>query len=180
MTRLLLSLLLLPAAALFAQTPAPLAPLAPDGFVTLSQIVSEFAAQPDAAAQKYNGQRILIYGRVGQVEQSDDIEGNPLVIFLQLPNQTTPDVRCIFTLADIPEWGQNATVQISEDGSQAVISHRNQQGNVNKDHVFAVVGQNQGIHGTFDRFVAGDIVLKNCKKANPEKLADILKQNAVQ
>lgn len=156
-----------------AQAPA-LQPLPPDGFVTLAQVVNDFSTQPDAAAQKYAGQRLLVYGRIGNIAQSDDSAGNPLEIYLQLPSTTTPDVKCVFTQADIPEWGQNATVQISEDGSQAVIFHRNQEGTLNKQHVFAVEGQTVGVHGTFDRFEAGDVILKDCKKLNPEKLTPIL------
>jgi hypothetical protein len=162
-----------------AQSPAALPPLPPDGFVTLAQVVNDFSTQPDAAAQKYNGQRILVYGRVGDLAQSGDSAGNPLEIFLQLPSTSTPDVKAVFTLADIPEWGQNATLQISEDGSQAVIFHRNQEGNVTKQHVFAVEGENLGVRGTFDRFEAGDVVLKDCEKVAPEKLAPILQRNGI-
>lgn len=170
--------LLVTATGLFAQT-AQLAPLPPDGFVTLQQVVSDFSTQPDAAAQKYNGQRILVYGRVGQVAQSQDAEGNPLEIYLQLANNNTPDVKCVFTLADLPGWSQDSTIQIPDDGSQAGIFRRGRDGNVKDEKAFVTVGQNIGVHGTFDRFVAGDVVLKDCKKLGPEKLMEVLKQNGI-
>lgn len=172
-------LLLTAMAGAFAQNTPALPPLPPDGFVTLQQIVGDFTAQPQAALQKYQGQRVLVYGRVGQVAQANDSEGNPLNVFLQLPNNPTPDVKCVFTLADIPGWAQDAEVQIPDDGSQAVIARRNQEGNVTREKPFVVVGQNVGIHGTFDRFEAGDVVLKDAKKAGPEKLAEILNQHGI-
>src|SRR5262249_46584824 len=129
--------------------------------------------------QKYQGQRILVYGRIGQVAQANDSEGNPLNVFLQLANNPTPDVKCIFTLADIPGWAQDAEIQIPDDGSQAVIARRNRDGNVSRERPFVVVGQNVGIHGTFDRFEAGDVVLKDAKKVAPEKLMEILQQHGI-
>lgn len=164
--------------AVFAQTPA-LPPLPPDGFVTLQQIIGDFAAQPEAAAQKYQGQRVLVYGRVGQVAQSDDAEGNPLDVFLQLPNNPTPDVKCVFTLAELPGWAQDSQVVIPDDGSQAVISRRNAEGEVKDQRPFVIVGENVGIHGTFDRFVAGDIILKDAKKVGPEKLREVLNEHGI-
>jgi hypothetical protein len=166
------------ATAVFAQS-AALPPLPPDGFVTLEQIVSDFASQPQVAADKYNGQQIVVYGRVGPVAQSDDEAGDPLVVFLQLANTPTPDVKCVFPLADLPEWSDTAGVQISEDGSQAVLFHRGKDGNVMKQHVFATTGQTLGICGTFDRLVAGDIVLKDCEKVGAEKLTKILQAHGI-
>ncbi len=170
--------LLVTAAGLFAQT-AALSPLPPDGFVTLAQVMSDFSSQPEAATQKYNGQRLLVYGRVGQIAQSQDSAGNPLQIFLQQANDTTPDVKCTFTLADLPDWTQNAGIKVSEDGSQASMFHRNGDGTINKEHALFTVGQTVGIHGTFDSFVAGDVGLKDCKKVATEKLMGVLKEHGI-
>lgn len=170
--------LLLSITGLFAQSPT-LAPLPPDGFVTLTQVVSDFSSQPQAALQKYQGQRIFVYGRVGQVAQSDDAAGNPLNVFLQLADNPTPDVKCVFTQADIPEWGQGAQLQISSDDNQAVMFHRNREGNVGTEKPFVVEGQTVGIRGTFDNFVAGDVVLKDCNKETPEKLMKVLKEHGI-
>jgi hypothetical protein len=170
--------LLVKATGLFAQT-AQLTPLPPDGFVTLAQVVSDFSSQPEAALQKYNGQRILVYGRVGQIAQSQDSAGNPLQVFLQQANNNTPDVKCIFTLSDLPGWTQDATIQISEDGSQASVSRRGRDGNVKDESAYFTVGENVGVHGTFDNFVAGDVVLKDCKKLRPEKLMEVLKEHGI-
>jgi len=174
--KLSLLALLLSATVLSAQT---LAPLPPDGFVTLAQIVADFSAAPDAATQKYSGQRVLVYGTVGQISQGDDNSSSPLSVFLQLPNNTTPDVKCIFTLSDIPEGGQDAAVQISGDGRQATLFHRNREGDLNGQKPFITVGQNLGIRGTFDQLVAGDIVLKDAKKEDKGKLMEILKQHGI-
>jgi hypothetical protein len=167
--------LLLSATALFAQTP-PLAPLPPDGFVTLQQVVSDFSTQPEAAAQKYNGARILVYGRVGVVEKSDDINGNPLVTYLQLANNPTPDVKCVFDDGDIP----SENVSINSDQTQVTVAKRNDEGAIHDKHPFLIVGQNVGIHGTFTRFTAGDVVLHNARKVTGEKLDAALKANGVE
>jgi len=167
--------LLLSASVLLAQTP-PLAPLPPDGFVTLDQIVSDFSTQPDAAAQKYNGARVLVYGRVGSVQKSDDIDGNPLVAFLQLASNPTPDVKCVFDDGDIP----SENVSINSDQTQVTIAKRNDEtGALDDKRPFLIVGQNVGIHGTFSRFTAGDVVLHNSRKVSPEKLAEALQQNGI-
>ena len=176
--KLLPFLLLVTATGLFAQT-AQLAPLPPDGFVTLAQVISDFSSQPEAATQKYNGQRILVYGRVGQIAQSQDSAGNPLQVFLQLANNNTPDVKCTFTLADLPGWTQDSTIQIADDGSQASVSRRGRDGNVKDETAYVTVGQNIGVHGTFDSFIAGDVVLKDCKKVETEKLMKALKEHGI-
>lgn len=174
--KLSLLALLLSATILSAQS---LAPLPPDGFVTLAQIVSDFTTAPDAANQKYNGQRILVYGTVGQLSQGEGSSSNPLAVYLQLPNNTTPDVKAVFTLSDIPPAGQDAAVQISGDGRQATIFHRNREGDLNRQRPFVTVGQNIGVRGTFDQLVAGDIVLKDAVKEAPEKLMQILKEHGI-
>lgn len=174
--KLSLLALLLSATLVSAQS---LAPLPPDGFVTLAQIVSDFSTAPDAANQKYNGQRVLVYGTVGQLSQGEGGSSNPLAVYLQLPNNTTPDVKAIFTLSDIPPAGQDAAVQISGDGRQATIFHRNIEGDLNRQQPFVTVGQNLGIRGTFDQLVAGDIVLKDAKKEEKGKLMQILKEHGI-
>lgn len=170
--------LLVTATGLFAQT-AQLAPLPPDGFVTLAQVMNDFSTQPEAATQKYNGQRILVYGRVGQIAQSQDSAGNPLQVFLQQANDTTPDVKCTFTLSDLPGWSQNSGIQIPDDGSQASVFHRGHDGNVKNESAYVTVGETIGVHGTFDSFVAGDVVLKDCKKVNKEKLMEVLREHGI-
>jgi hypothetical protein len=129
--------------------------------------------------QKYQGQRILVYGRVGQIEKSDDSEGNPLTVYLQLAQNPTPDVKCVFGIADIPRREQDAQVQVSDDGTEAVIAHRNEEGNINWQRPYMEEGQTVGIRGTFDNFVAGDIVLKDSRKLRPETLMPILQQHNI-
>lgn len=157
-------------------TAAALPPLPPDGFVTLQQIVGEFSSNPTAALQKYNGMRILVYGRVGQVTQSDDSDGDPLTVFLQLPNQTTPDVKAVFGADDVPTTDLN----VAPNESKAVVFHRNRDGDLTSERSFIVVGENIGVRGTFDNFVAGDIVLKNSFKVRPADLQKTLSENGVE
>lgn len=167
------SVVALSVSSLFAQSPLPALP--PDGFVTLQQIVNEFSSSPDAALQKYNGMRILVYGRVGQVTQSDDADGDPLTVFLQLPNQTTPDVKAVFGSDDVP----TTNISVAPNQSKATVFHRNWEGELTKERSFIVTGENAGIRGTFDNFVAGDIVLKNSVKLSPPILAQKLQEHGI-
>jgi len=153
---------------------ATLAPLPPDGFVTLAQVVNDFSSAPDAALQKYNGMRILVYGRVGQVTESDDSSGDPLTVFMQLPNQTTPDVKAVFGADDMPK---NNTVDPNH--SKVDVFHRNWEGELTKERAFIVEGENTGIRGTFDNFVAGDVVLKNCNKLQTGVLMKKLAEHGI-
>ncbi|MEI6280034.1 MAG: hypothetical protein WCQ16_11740 [Verrucomicrobiae bacterium] len=162
------------AGSLLAQT-APLAPLPPDGFVTLEQAVNDFATAPDAALQKYNGMRVLVYGRVGQVTQSDDASGDPLTVFMQLSNRTTPDVKAVFGADDVP----TTNLDVSQNKSKAVVFHRNAEGVLTKERAFIVRGENAGIRGTFDNFVAGDIVLKNSNKLETPALMKKLAEHGI-
>ncbi|MDX2079550.1 MAG: hypothetical protein SFU53_02075 [Terrimicrobiaceae bacterium] len=152
-----------------------LAPLPPDGFVTLEQIVSDFSSNETAALQKYNGMRILVYGRVGVVTQSDDQDGDPLTVFLQLPNNTTPDVKAVFGTDDIP----TTNMSVAPNESKATVFHRKEDGSLTDERAFIVVGENVGIRGTFDNFVAGDIVLKNAHKVRPEFLNQKLAEHGM-
>lgn len=161
------------AGSLLAQNTA-LPALPPDGFVTLQQIVSDFSTDESAALQKYNGMRILVYGRVGQVTQSHDSDGDPLAVYMQLPNQTTPDVKAVFGADDMPKNNQ-----VDPNHSKVDVFHRNWEGNLTHEHAFIVAGENTGIRGTFDNFVAGDVVLKNCHKLQTGVLMKKLAEHGI-
>jgi len=160
--------------ALAAFSQSQLAPLPPDGFVTLQQIVQDFTNQPDDALQKYNGMRICVYGRIGKVEQSDDDDADPLAVSMQLQNQTTPDVKAYFDQDDIP-----GVVDVVDDQNKATVYHRDWAGNLSQQKSFLVGGENAAIRGTFDNFVAGDIILKNSFKLSPEALALKLSEHGI-
>jgi hypothetical protein len=162
------------ASAVAAFSQSPLAPLPPDGFVTLQQIVQDFTSQPDDALQKYNGMRICVYGRVGKVEQSDDDDADPLAVTMQLQNQTTPAVKAYFDQDDIP-----GVVDVVDDQNKATIYHRDWAGNLSDQKSFIVGGENAAIRGTFDNFVVGDIVLKNSFKLSPEALSQKLSEHGI-
>ena len=157
------------------QAAAALAPLPPDGFVTLEQITKEFTQNPDAALQKYNGMRIKVYGRVGQVANSDDEDGDPLTVYLQLPNNPTPDVKCVFNDAGVPQGG---TVVVQNNGQEAdFYKHRRdvwQDELTPSEHAIDITGQMACIAGTFDNFIAGDIVLKECRRLRQAAIERLL------
>ena len=162
------------ASALAAFSQSQLAPLPPDGFVTLQQIVQDFTSQPDDALQKYNGMRICVYGRIGKVEQSDDDDADPLAVSMQLQNQTTPAVKAYFDQDDIP-----GVVDVVDDQNKATVYHRDWAGNLSDQKSFIFGGENAAIRGTFDNFVVGDIVLKNSFKLSPEALSQKLSEHGI-
>ncbi len=174
MKTLSISSAILIASALAAFSQSQLTPLPPDGFVTLQQIVQDFTNQPDDALQKYNGMRICVYGRIGKVEQSDDDDADPLAVSMQLQNQTTPDVKAYFDQDDIP-----GVVDVVDDQNKATVYHRDWAGNLSQQKSFLVGGENAAIRGTFDNFVAGDIILKNSFKLSPEALALKLSEHGI-
>ena len=157
----------------FGQT--QLTALPPDGCVTLSQIVNDFATAETQALQKYNGMRICVYGRVGQVTQSDDEEGDPLTAYLQLPDRTTPDVKVVFGADFIP----SSVISVADDDSKATVYHTDWNGNLSNATSFIVEGENVAVRGTFDNFVAGDIILKNSFKLSPEALQKKLAEHGL-
>ena len=174
MKTLSIASVILIASALAAFSQSTLAPLPPDGFVTLQQIVQDFTSQPDDALQKYNGMRICVYGRIGKVEQSDDDDADPLAVTMQLQNQTTPAVKAYFDQDDIP-----GVVDVVDDQNKATIYHRDWAGNLSQQKSFLVGGENAAIRGTFDNFVVGDIVLKNSFKLSPEALSQKLSEHGI-
>jgi len=161
----LLCVFLATIATLSAQTPN-LAPLPINGFVTLEQIVSDFRTAPDAALQKYGGNRITVFGRVGKVEQPGD-GNNVLSIYLQVFNDPTPDVKCIFA-ADA--FRQNAQSQFSPDGNQASEAVMNQENMPANTTPIAIVDQRIGIKGSFSGFQVGDIILRDCRKVSKAEI----------
>ena len=162
-------------AILQAHAQSQLAPLPPDGFVTLEQIINDFATSDTQALQKYNGMRICVYGRVGQVAQADDEEGDPLAVFLQLPNRTTPDVKALFDQDFLP----NSVVTVADNDSKATVQHADWNGNLSGGSSLVVTGESIAVRGTFDNFIAGDIVLKNSFKLSPAALAKKLAEHGL-
>ena len=159
-----------------AQPAGPaLQPLPADGFVALAQIVSEFTSTPEAAGQKYNGMRILVYGRVIKVSQSHNGGGDPLAVIMQLTNQSTPDVRAVFAADNIP----TTDLSVAQNHSHATVFHRDWDGNLTSERSFIEVGQNVGIRGTFDKFVAGQIVLKDSSKLSTGDLMKKLREHGI-
>ena len=63
--------------------------------------------------------------------------------------------------------------------SKATVYHRDWAGNLSNQQSFIVVGQVVGIRGTFDNFVAGEIILKNSYKLSAEALAKKLSEHGI-
>lgn len=168
-TLLLPALFFLTAAPLSAQTPA-LAPLPVNGFVTLEQIVSDFRTNADAALQKYGGNQITVFGRVGQVEQPGDGE-NVLNVYLQVFKNPTPDVKAVFAADAFPE---NAQIQFSADGTQASVVTFNRENQPANTVPIATVDERIGIRGSFSDYQVGDIILKNCRKVSSGEVEKLM------
>jgi hypothetical protein len=174
---LLTPLVLLAMAVSLRAQNAPLAPLPDDGFVRLEQIVSDFHANPAAAEQKYHGQHLKVYGRVGEIRSGTGEAGHPLIVFLRLPGVKSPDVKCKFTADAFPN---GVGVNIADDGSQASLYRHNGSGNDVDMGAFVSKDQNVGISGAVRNYFAGDLVLTDCKKIKSDKLHALLKAHNVQ
>lgn len=152
-----------------------LAPLPPDGFVTLETIVGDFSKSVTAALQKYNGMRICVYGRVGKITRDGGEEGVPLAVFMQLPTVQTPDVKAVFD----PDYIASGGVLVANNETKATVFSTNWNGDVLQKNSFIVQGENIAVRGTFDNFIAGDIVLKNSFKLGPGELAKKLAEHGI-
>jgi hypothetical protein len=169
--------LLLPIAPLVAQdTFAPskiarmdagayLAPLPGNGVVPLKTIAGDFATNATAATGKYSGQRITVIGRVSALSQGAS-ENKVLVVTMQDAGANLPAVKGEFLYGSIP---QNSEIQISSDGSQAILVHRDRSGNILGQDPYLSVDQKVAIKGDFKELKVGDIVLTACKLVPKEK-----------
>jgi hypothetical protein len=158
---------------LIAQT--DLSPLPADGFVTLETIVGDFAQSVTSALQKYNGLKICVYGRLGKITQEGGNEGLPLSIIMQSPLGETPCVRAQFDPDFIPSSG----VLIANNEMKASVYKTNWNGDVLHKDSFMIQGEKIAVRGTFDNFVAGDIVLKNSFSLGPEALIKKLAEHGI-
>jgi hypothetical protein len=85
---------------------------------------------------------------------------------MQLPDRTTPDVKAVFD----PDFIPSSVVAVSDNDTRATVYHADWAGNLSNQTSFIVQGEDVAVRGTFDNFVAGDIILKNCFKLSPEAL----------
>ena len=119
--------------------------------------------------------RLCVYGRVGKVARSDDDDGDPLVVFMRLPNRETPDVKAKFDQDFIP----SSVVTVADNDTKATVFHADWNGDLTNQSSFIVTGENVAVRGTFDNYVAGDIVLKNSFKLSPSALAKKLSEHGI-
>ena len=153
-------------------TPAPLAELPVDGFITLEQIRSDFASQPEAAKQKYGGHPLLVYGRLVHLLKANDMEGAPIVGYLQNAEHPAPDVECIFAVRNIPP--EKGSVELSQDQQEVFIYRRDGKGSLTHQLPILQVGDTVGVRGTFSDANDADIILKDCRRVPETKLAEVL------
>jgi len=164
------------------ENPPALKPLPPDGFVTLETVRKDFTENEPAAMKKYNGARITVYGRVGEVAPASDMEGDPMAVFLQNPNNITPDVKAVFNQPNLPQG--NLVVQ-NNDSEADIYKHRNTgiggdwRQDLPSQKPLVIKGQMVGITGTFDNFVAGDVVIKECQLMKEKELIKKLKEHGI-
>ena len=78
-----------------------------------------------------------------------------------------PAVKADFLYGSIPA---NSEIQISQDGSSAIILHRDRSGNILSQDTYLSVDQKVAIKGDFKEIKVGDIVLTACKLESKEKL----------
>lgn len=143
-----------------------LQPLSENGVVPLKVIAGDFAAHPDAAIGKYSGKRITVIGRVSALSQGSG-ENKVLVVTMQDPSGNLPAVKANFLFGSIPA---NSEIQISQDGSSAIILHRDRSGNILSQDTYLSIDQKVAIKGDFKEVKVGDIVLTACKLESKEKL----------
>jgi hypothetical protein len=174
MRNLSLALVFCAAFSIGAMAESSLPALPSDGFVTLEQIVRDFKDKPEAALQKYNGLRLCVYGRVGDVAHSEE-EAAPLFVRMRLADLAMPSVKAVFDQEDIP----SGAIDVAESDTKASIYHRDWNGDPTRQTSFIIPEKNVAIRGTFDNFVAGDIILKNSFKLSPEALAQKLAEHGI-
>jgi uncharacterized SAM-dependent methyltransferase len=70
-------------------------------------------------------------------------------------------------------------VTVADDDTKATVYHSDWNGNLSNATSFIVEGENVAVRGTFDNFVAGDIILKNSFKLSSEALQKKLAEHGL-
>lgn len=180
--RLLLLTLSLGCCSLRAQDPGAVAPstlsreearatmkrLPASGIVPLKTIAGDFASNAVAANAKYSGHRITVIGRIASLGKGSG-ETTELEVTLQDASGNLPPVKGKFEEGSLP---QNSEIELSGDGSQAVLIKRDRYGMILGRQAYLSVGQRVGITGDFKEIRVGDIVLTACKLASKAKLRE--------
>jgi len=146
-----------------------LQPLPKDKVVSLKTIAGDFASNQTAAMGKYGDRRITVIGRISALSKSSS-ENKVLVVTLQDASANLPAVKCDFLFGAIP---QNSSIDVSDDGSQAFLVHRDRSGNVIGRDPYLSVDQKVAIKGDFKELKVGDIVLTACKLDSHGKLKEL-------
>lgn len=94
----------------------------------------------------------------------------PILLLSLFGYQTRPNVKAYIDQDDIPA----GVVDVSDDQDKATVHYRDWAGNLLPKKSLIVGGENAAIRGTFDNFVAGDIILKNSFNLSPEALVQKL------
>ena len=148
---------------------ATMKPLPENGVVMLKTIAGDFASNAVAASAKYSGHRITVVGRIAAVEKGSG-EDTALVVTMQDPSEHLPAVKAKFLSGAIP---QNSEIDISEDGSQAVLLKRDRRGMILGRRPYLSVDQRIRVRGDLKELQVGDIVLTDCSLASRTKPRDM-------
>jgi hypothetical protein len=154
--------------------PAPLIPLPANGLVSLETITGDFRNSPDAATNKYQGNLLIVYGRVGQLKTpGGENPHSVLDVYLQDEKNASPDVKAVFQQDALPE---NTSLDVSGDGSQAILFVRRGNDVIRRQEPFITVNQQIAVQGSFKELMAGDIKLENCTLVSPERLRELMQE----
>lgn len=151
---------------------AYLKPLPQNGVVAYATIAGDFATNQVAASGKYGGRRITVIGPIASLSPSSS-ENKVLVVTLQDPSASLPAVKCSFLFGSIP---QNSSIEVSGDGSQAMLVRRDRSGNILGREAYLSVGQKVAIKGDFKELKVGDVVLTACTLLSKERRKELESQ----
>lgn len=148
-----------------------LKPLPASRVLAYKEIAGDFASNEVAALAKYSNKRITVIGHVSSLSQGSS-ENKILIVTMQGASGALPAVKAEFLFGSIP---QNSEIQISTDGSSAILIHRDRSGNILGQEPYMSVDQRVGITGSVKGLDVGTIVLTDCKRLSKQKFHSLLK-----
>jgi hypothetical protein len=146
-----------------------LKPLPGNGVVPLKTIAGDFASNQMAASGKYSDRRITVIGRIAKLSKGSG-DNKVLIVTLQDASANLPAVKGEFLSGTIP---QNSELEISGDGSSAVLLSRDRSGMILGRKPYLSLGQRVGLKGSFKEIQVGDIVLTDCALVSKQKLKEL-------
>ena len=134
-----------------------LKPLPGNGVVPLKTIAGDFASNQ------------MVIGRIAKLSKGSG-DNKVLIVTLQDASANLPAVKGEFLSGTIP---QNSELEISGDGSSAVLLSRDRSGMILGRKPYLSLGQRVGLKGSFKEIQVGDIVLTDCALVSKQKLKEL-------